>query len=233
MKSGDKDAIVQRARQPGQGLHRVQGRSSTRPTPSRSARTRPRRSSTETAMAWHLEAVGSRRPARHRRSEDDGARGASSTRRSSTPGTRDGVREVRVPAHRQGGLADDLQDQVRDGRPALLPEATGPSAARRSTRSSQENPKGAGRGRSRVRLGALLPEHLRRRRTPRARTGRAAATCPAPKAKDDASKADDEQLKPKEMTDSQKGMVQRLQSVHLLHPARRRATPTARSSSSR
>ena len=53
----------------------------------------------------------------------------------------DGVLEVRVPAHRQGRLADHLQDQVRHGRPPLLPARAGPSAVRRSTRSSPENPK--------------------------------------------------------------------------------------------
>ena len=71
------------------------------------------------------------------------------------------VREVRVPAHRQGRLAEHLQDQVRDGRPPLLPEGLGQvrPGVRLRRRRGPERP--AGR-RGRVRLGALLPEHLHR-----------------------------------------------------------------------
>ena len=82
-------------------------------------------------------------PARHRRPEDDGPRGAP-LQEGGRHLERGGVLEVRVPAPRQGGLADHLQDQVQHGRPPLLPRALG-------------------RVRSGVRRG-------RRRRTPRART---------------------------------------------------------------
>ena len=46
------------------------------------------------------------RRARHRRPQDDGAGGRSSTRRSSTNFKAGGLRQVRVPPHREGGLAD-------------------------------------------------------------------------------------------------------------------------------
>ena len=88
MKSGNKDVIVERARTTSSSVYNdVQGATATRPTRSRSARTAPRRSSTETAMAWHLEAVGSRRQRGTGDPKTMDARGATSTRRSSTPGT--------------------------------------------------------------------------------------------------------------------------------------------------
>ena len=60
MKSGNKDVIIKdELDNQIEVAQRVQERRATTPSRSRSARTRPPRSSTETAMAWHLEAVGS------------------------------------------------------------------------------------------------------------------------------------------------------------------------------
>ena len=123
-----------RARQPGRGLQRVQERPA-RGRAKLKCANKTAELLAETAMAWHLEAVGSRRRARHRRPEDDGARGVplQEGRRQLERG---GVRQVRVPAHREGRLAEHLQDQVRDGRPCSTSRRTGPSAVRPSTPSS-------------------------------------------------------------------------------------------------
>ena len=112
-------------------------------TPRREARVREqdrRRSSTETAMAWHLEAVGSRRPARHRRPEDDGARGATSTRRSSTPSTRRSSRSSssRASSRRTGRRSTRSSTRWPT---CSTSRRTGRSAVPPSTRSSPENPK--------------------------------------------------------------------------------------------
>ena len=61
MKSGNKDVIVKELDNQVEGPQRVQDTAATRPSRSSSARTRPPALATETAMAWHLEAVGSRR----------------------------------------------------------------------------------------------------------------------------------------------------------------------------
>ena len=106
-------------------------------------------------MAWHLEAVGS-----------GGVRGTGDKKTMELAAylykkvvdnfNAGGVRQVRVPAHREGRLAEHLQDQVRDGGLALLPE-------------------GLGEVRSGVRLRRRRgPE--RRPRPPRPRTPRCSAT---------------------------------------------------------
>ncbi len=68
----------------------------------------------ETAMSWHLEAVGT-----------GGVRGTGDKKTMDLAAylykkvgenfTAQDFREVQVPAHRQVGLADAVQDQVRDG----------------------------------------------------------------------------------------------------------------------
>ncbi len=80
----------------------------------------------------------------------------------------------------------------------------------------QENPQGAGSGRSRVRCGALLPEHLpgptpEGRRQERERQ-------PAGGRQGHQDKIGRRSTAPKEITDAQKAMVSVLQPVRLLHP---------------
>jgi tetratricopeptide (TPR) repeat protein len=103
---------------------------------------------------------GLRRGARHGRQEDDGS-GRLPLQEGGRELHQGRVQQVRVPAHREGRLADALQDQVRDGGLAVLPAALG------GVRSGVRLRRGRGPqrrecGRSRVRLGALLPEDVRR-----------------------------------------------------------------------
>ena len=75
-------------------------------------------------MAWHLEAVGSQG---QRGTGDPKTMDLASLLYKKVGDTwkRGGVLEVRVPAPRQGRLADHLQDQIQHGRPPLLPGALG------------------------------------------------------------------------------------------------------------
>ncbi len=97
--------------------------------------------------------------ARYGRQEDDG-----SCRLPLQEGLRElhrgGLHQVPVPAHRQERLADDVQDQVRDGGLALLPAALGGLRAGLRRRGRRKPQGRTGRG-SRVRFGALLPEDVR------------------------------------------------------------------------
>ena len=160
MKSGNKDAIVDGARQPGQASttssrpsshpadakqecankHRRAPRPRRRWLAPRGRRLR-RRAAPATRRRWTLAALPLQEGRRHLQ--------------------RGRVREVRVPAHRQGGLADDLQDQVRDGGPALLPAGLGrvrPGVRRRRRGEPDRRPR---RAEAAYAVGALLPEDLR------------------------------------------------------------------------
>ena len=130
----------------------------------------------ETAMAWHLEAVGS-----------GGVRGTGDKKTMALAAylykkvvdnfTHEEFAKFEFPRIVKDDWPTHLQDQVRDGRLALLPEgwAEVRSGVRLGRRRGPERRRGA---RGRVRRGALLPEHLRPRRTRATRTRRAAATCP-------------------------------------------------------
>ena len=229
MKSGDKDAIIKELDNQFDVHNAVQRRATTRTRRSSKCANDTAELLAETGDGWHLEAVGSGgvRGTGDQKTMDLAALPLQEGRRQLQSGR---LREVRVPAHRQGRLADDLQDQVRDGRPALLPAEVGGvrSGVRRRRRRGPERARGR---RSRVRRGALLPEHLRPRRTRAARTRRAAATCPGAGregARGEEGRGD--KFKPKDVHRHAEGHDPGLQPVRLLHQAADRTTRTARSS---
>ncbi len=79
----------------------------------------------ETAMIWHLEAVGSRRRARHHGKGDDEP-GGGPLRAAHQAVHRGAVRDVRVPPAGQGGLAVAAEGEGGAGRAALCAEGVGP-----------------------------------------------------------------------------------------------------------
>jgi hypothetical protein len=181
-------------------------------------------------MAWHLEAVGSG-GVRGTGDKKTMALAASSTTVVDSFGG--AVLEVRVPPHREGGLAH-LQDQVRHGRSPLLPEGLGQVRPGVRLRRRRE-PDGARRRRGRVRVGALLPEHL-----PETHKGgqdkKGTGNLPgAAKTREEGRKPDKaKKLAPKEFTENQKGMVTAFNRyVCYIKPprtTRRRRSSTSRSS---
>ena len=220
MKSGNKDAIVKQSSTTRSRSTTSSRPAITRPTRSRSARTRPRRSSTETAMAWHLEAVGSQ-----------GQRGTGDAKTMALAAQ---LYKQVVDTWKADEFATfEFPRIVKEDWPTIYKikyamadllyfqkdwAKCGPAF----DAVVAENPKAPEAGRSRVRRGALLPEHLRRRRTRAARNARAPATSRvrARRSEQEGGRATRGRSR-RSMTDNQKGMVQRLQPLHLLHQAGR------------
>ena len=96
-------------------------------------------------MAWHLEAVGSGNVRGTDDKRDDGARGGAL--RSGGEHLHQGaVPALRVPADREGRLADAAEDRLRQGRSALCPESLGEVRARLRRRASGGREGAPGRG---------------------------------------------------------------------------------------
>ena len=230
MKSGNKDAIIDE----------LDKQIKTSTTSSRQAN-----HSDDAKLKCANKHRGARRPRRRwrgtsRPSARGGARGTGDQKTMDARGAplqegrrhleRERVREVRVPAHRQGGLADDLQDQVRDGRPPLLPARTGPSAARRSTRSSprtRQAPRRAEAAYASVLCYQNIYDQTHQGRRDKKGSGN------LPGGGDKKARNDDgrRSLAPKDFTDDAEGHDHRLQPVRLLHQAgreRRRGAGAAR-----
>ena len=210
MKSGNKDASSRRARQPGR-----RSTTSSRAA-SYSAEPKPECANKTAALVdrdrdgvaprGRRLAGGSAAPATRRRWRSR----RSSTRRSSTTCTPEEFAKFEFPRIVKEDWPTHLQDQVRDGRPCSTSRRTGRSAVRRSTPSSPENPHGARGRRGRVRRGALLPEHLRRRRHKGDADKKGARQPPRPGQEgrqEGRRPTTSAKLKPKEMTENQKGMV--------------------------
>ena len=201
---GQQGADQDRARSPDRGLHRVRQADATPPRPKRKCANMTAELLAETAMAWHLEAVGS-----------GGVRGTGDQKTMSARGVplpeghrqlhARAVRQVRVPAHREGRLADDLQDQVRHGRLAVLPAALGRvrSRVRRRRRRGPAVCRSARKPRTR-RCSATRTST--KRSTPTRAIAKAAATYLVKARRE--SKADEaEKFKPKAFTVNQTGMI--------------------------
>ena len=158
-------------------------------------------------MAWHLEAVGS-----------GGVRGTGDQKTMTLAAylykkvidnfTPQEFAKFEFPRIVKDDWPHDLQDQVRDGRLALLPAALG-GVRSRVRRRRRRGPDGARGARSRVRRGALLPEHLRPDAQGRLGPQGHAATCPAQAQARRSRRPKDERekFKPKAFTDNQKGMI--------------------------
>ena len=229
MKSGDKDAIVKELEQPVQALRRrSRAENHTADAKQKCANTTAALA-TETAMAWHLEAVGSQGQRGTGDPQDDGPRGA-----PLQEGRRDlerrRVLEVRVPAPRQGGLAERSTRSNTTWPTSSTSARGGPSAARRSTRSCRRTRRRPRR--AEAAYAAVLCyqniylAHARegRRQEGQRQPARASAT------RHQAGRRTTS-TSPKEMTDAQKAMVAVLQPVRLLHPPgqeRRRRAEAAR-----
>ena len=156
-------------------------------------------------MAWHLEAVGSNGQ-RGTGDQDDDAHAAYLYKKVVDTWNAEEF-EVRVPAHRRGRLADDLQDQVRDGGLALLPAELG--EVRPAFDSVvEENPKAPEAAEPRTRRCSATRTSTRDPPR-RAADKKGSATSPARRVRSEGQKEDEESaaLKPKEFTESQKGMV--------------------------
>jgi hypothetical protein len=159
-------------------------------------------------MAWHLEAVGS-----------GGVRGTGDKKtmklaaelyesRSSATSRRSSSRSSSSPASsRRTGR--HLQDQVRHGRSPLLPEGLGQvrPGVRLGRRRGPQRARGGG---GRLRVGALLPEHLHARPTRTVEDKKGTRQPPVGGRKGRrraASRPAAKKYAPKEFTDNQKGMV--------------------------
>ncbi len=215
MKSGDKDAIVVELEQPVQALQRTYKAENHSADAKQKCANRTAALATETAMAWHLEAVGSQ-----------GQRGTGDPKtmdlaallykKVAETWNADDFSKFEFPRLVKEDWPHDLQDQIQHGRPPLLPREVGRvrSGVRR-------------RRRRRTR---------RHRRRPRPRTPRCSATRTStsrstqkgadkkgsgnlPGVGKDIKQDSDDKYRPKDMTDAQKAMVQSFNRyVCYIHP---------------
>ena len=183
-------------------------------------------------MAWHLEAVGSQ-----------GQRGTGDPKTMDARGVplqegrrhleRDGLLEVRVPAHRQGRLADDLQDQVRMA-DLLYFQQKWAECGPAFDAVVAENPK-APEAAEAAYASVLCYQNIYDASTQkggRQEGQRQPSAADEDKKSARPSRDDEAKFKPKDMTDDQKGMISPSTATSATS-TRPRTTQTGRSSSSR